>query len=74
MPRMSVKEVLMSDLIRTLREELARHVSERRMDSPRVEHLRWQLASVERVARRAASVSAPIETPHGAVRPYRAWR
>ena len=74
MPRMSVKEVLMSDLIRTLREELARHVSERSTDSPRVEHLRWQLASVERLARRAAPIPAPIETPSAAVRPYRTWR
>jgi len=45
----------MPDPIRELREELSRQVAEQGVESPRVEHLRWQIASFERQARRAAT-------------------
>jgi len=47
----------MSDPIRSLREELARQVFEQGADSPQVEHLRWQLVSFERLARRDEPVA-----------------
>lgn len=45
----------MSDPIRALRQELSRQLAEQGAQSPRVEHLRWQLASFERQARRAVN-------------------
>ena len=52
----------MSDPIRELREELSRHVAEQGAESPRVAHLRWQIASFERQARRAANGSETAQT------------
>ena len=37
--------------ITLLREQLARHIRTRGADDPQVEHLRWQIASLERQAR-----------------------
>jgi hypothetical protein len=37
--------------ITLLREQLARHIRSRSADDPQVEHLRWQIASLERQAR-----------------------
>jgi len=37
--------------ITLLREQLARHVAMRAADDPQIEHLRWQIASLERQAR-----------------------
>jgi hypothetical protein len=55
----------MPDPIRELREELSRQVAEQGVESPRVEHLRWQLASFERQARRTAT---GLETDQFALR------
>lgn len=52
----------MPDPIRELREELTRHVAEQGADSPRVTHLRWQIASFERQARRTPSSSETAQT------------
>lgn len=51
----------MSDPIRSLREELARQLCEQGADSPQVEHLRWQLVSFERLARRSNPMPAPVD-------------
>ena len=45
----------MSDPIRALRQELSRQLAEQGAQSPQVEHLRWQLASFERQARRGVN-------------------
>jgi hypothetical protein len=52
----------MPDPIRELREELSRHVAEQGAESPRVAHLRWQIASFERQARRAADGPETAQT------------
>ena len=52
----------MPDQIRELREELSRHVAEQGAESPRVAHLRWQITSFERQARRAANSPETAQT------------
>jgi hypothetical protein len=65
----------MQTQINLLREQLARHVATRSADDPQVEHLRWQLASLERQARwreaAAGMFGAPrrIPTTPAATRP-----
>jgi hypothetical protein len=53
--------------ITVLREQLARHVATRSADDPQVEHLRWQIASLERQARwredAAGMFGAPRRSP-----------
>jgi len=51
MPSNPIDETDMPTQIALLREQLARHIAQRGTDDPRVEHLRWQLASLERQAR-----------------------
>jgi hypothetical protein len=51
MPSIPIDETDMPTQIALLREQLARHIAQRGTDDPRVEHLRWQLASLERQAR-----------------------
>lgn len=41
----------MASQIDLLREQLARRITQRGADDPQVEHLRWQIASLERQAR-----------------------
>ncbi len=46
-----IDETDMPTQIALLREQLARHIAQRGTDDPRVEHLRWQIVSLERQAR-----------------------
>jgi hypothetical protein len=49
--------------INLLREQLARQVALHGADDPRVEHLRWQIASLERQARWREDASGMFGTP-----------
>lgn len=49
--------------ISMLREQLARHVALRGADDPQVEHLRWQIASLERQARWREDAAGMFGTP-----------
>jgi hypothetical protein len=62
-------ETDMPTQIALLREQLARHIAQRGSDDPRVEHLRWQIASLERQARwreDAAGMFGAPQRPIGA--------
>jgi hypothetical protein len=49
--------------IALLREELARQIRTRGVDDPQVEHLRWQIASLERQARWREHASGMFGAP-----------
>jgi hypothetical protein len=49
--------------IALLREELARQIRTRGADDPQVEHLRWQIASLERQARWREDASGMFGAP-----------
>jgi hypothetical protein len=50
--------------ITLLREQLARHIHARGVDDPQVEHLRWQIASLERQARWREDAAGMFGTAH----------
>jgi hypothetical protein len=52
--------------ITLLREQLARHIQARGVDDPLVEHLRWQIASLEREARWRGDAAGMFGTAHRA--------
>ncbi|MFN9775186.1 MAG: hypothetical protein ACK54X_21495 [Burkholderiales bacterium] len=52
--------------ITLLREQLARHIQARGVDDPQVEHLRWQIASLERQARWREDAAGMFGTAHRA--------
>ncbi|HMS79275.1 MAG TPA: hypothetical protein PKC20_07045 [Burkholderiaceae bacterium] len=49
--------------ITLLREQLARHLQTRGADDPQVEHLRWQIASLERQDRWREDAAGMFGTP-----------
>ena len=49
--------------ITLLREQLAHHVATCGADDPQVEHLRWQIASLERQARWREDAAGMFGTP-----------
>jgi hypothetical protein len=49
--------------ITLLREQLARQLAQHGADDPRVEHLRWQIASLERQARWRQESAGMFGTP-----------
>jgi hypothetical protein len=56
-------ETDMPTQIALLREQLARHIAQRGSDDPRVEHLRWQILSLERQARWRQDAAGMFGTP-----------
>ena len=55
--------------ITLLREQLARHIETRGADDPQVEHLRWQIASLERQARWREDAAGMFGTARRAAEP-----
>jgi hypothetical protein len=55
--------------ITRLREQLDRQIQTRGADDPQVEHLRWQIASLERQARWRADAAGMFGTPRRPVDP-----
>ncbi|HYF58320.1 MAG TPA: hypothetical protein VEA81_05135 [Burkholderiaceae bacterium] len=56
----------MQTQIRSLREQLARQIELRGADDPRVEYLRWQIASLERQDRWRREAAGLFGTPRAA--------
>lgn len=50
--------------IALLREQLARHVAQNGAAAPQVEHLRWQIASLERQAHWRQHAGGMFGAPH----------
>jgi hypothetical protein len=67
MPFNAILRRTMPTQIPLLREQLARQIAQYGADHPRVEHLRWQIASLERQARwredAAGMFGAPRRSP-----------
>ncbi|RPH44248.1 MAG: hypothetical protein EHM87_11195 [Burkholderiales bacterium] len=55
--------------ITLLREQLARHVASCGTDDPQVEHLRWQIASLERQARWREDAAGMFGAPRRTAEP-----
>jgi hypothetical protein len=53
--------------IAQLREQLARQIAQRGANDPQVEHLRWQIASLERQARWHRDAAGMFGTPQRAL-------
>jgi hypothetical protein len=63
MPFNAIPRRTMPTQIPLLREQLARQIAQYGADHPRVEHLRWQIASLERQARWRQESAGMFGTP-----------